>query len=65
MALFETRTTHPVPNDLPPPPSAWREEFEQLATHPVLHATTLGVAHERLTEFWATTLRAVQHPPAG
>jgi len=59
-ALFETRRTHPVPDALPVPPVSWRTAYEQFATEVALDASTLDVAHERLTEFWSTTLRSAE-----
>lgn len=57
-SLFETRRTHPVPDALPDPPVSWRTAYERFATQVALDASMLDVAHERLTEFWAATLRS-------
>lgn len=59
-SLFETRRTHPVPGTLPVPPVSWQTAYEQFATEVALDASTLDVAHERLTEFWSTTLRSAE-----
>ena len=59
-SLFETRRTHPVPDALPVPPVSWQTAYEQYATEVALDASTLDVAHERLAEFWAATLRSAE-----
>jgi hypothetical protein len=59
-SLFETRRTHPVPDALPAPPVSWQTAYEQFATEVALEASTLDVAHERLTEFWSTTLQSTE-----
>lgn len=59
-SLFETRHTHPVPDAPPVPPVSWQASYEQFATEVALDASTLDVAHERLTEFWSTTLRSAE-----
>ena len=59
-SLFETRRSHPVPDALPVPPVTWRTAYEQYAAEVALDASTLDVAHERLTEFWSTTRRSAE-----
>jgi hypothetical protein len=39
---------------------SWQTTYEQFATEVALEASTLDVAHERLTEFWAATRRSAE-----
>jgi hypothetical protein len=51
-ATFDRRATHPIPDDLLPPPKAWARPFAALLTECGLDRTPDG-AHERIREVWA------------
>jgi hypothetical protein len=50
-ATFLRRDTHPVPADVPPPPSDWAKPFAALAAECGM-AYTANSAHERVEAFW-------------
>lgn len=49
---FETRRTHPPPQEIPMPPAAWSKEFGAMAEEANLTVRDVSAAHRRLTEFW-------------
>ena len=50
-ATFVRRGTHPVPMDVPPPPSDWEKPFAALAAECRMEYTA-NTAHERVKAFW-------------
>jgi Nucleotidyl transferase AbiEii toxin, Type IV TA system len=50
-ATFARRGTHPVPTDVPPPPSDWEKPFAALAAECHMDYTA-NTAHERIKSFW-------------
>ena len=51
-ATFERRATHPIPDDLLPPPREWARPFAALLTECGLNQTLDG-SYERIQEVWA------------
>jgi len=51
-ATFAVRATHPKPDRLPEPPTAWAPEYAAMAEEIQLAAATLKQAHGRLVELW-------------
>jgi hypothetical protein len=51
-ATFSTRTTHPLPVSLPPPPESWRDNFAAMATEARLSTTNLQQGFAILEQFW-------------
>ncbi len=51
-ATFERRATHPIPDDLLPPPRDWARPFAALLTECGLDQTLDGT-YERVREVWA------------
>lgn len=57
-ATFAARATHPVPNDVPAPPAAWRQPYARLAGEWAGAPTTdLDEAVQRARAFWVPVLR--------
>lgn len=56
--VFDVRGTHPVPDQVPDPPSDWAERYEALASELDVTATTLDAAMRVLREFWSQALRS-------
>jgi hypothetical protein len=56
-ATFHRRGTHPVPEDVPEPPSGWMKPFTALAAECRLEHT-LATAHERVEAFWRSVQSA-------
>jgi predicted nucleotidyltransferase component of viral defense system len=54
-AVFEIRGTHPIPEQVPPPPGGWATQYKQYAEELDLTASDIDVAHQRLSEFWSAT----------
>lgn len=52
-SVFAVRGTHPVPDELPRPPQAWRDKYAEYADALALDADDLDAAHHRLQTFWA------------
>lgn len=50
--VFATRGTHPVPGEIPAPPSAWSASYAGTATMLKLEATTLSEAARKLSAYW-------------
>jgi hypothetical protein len=50
-ATFRRRGTHPVPEQVPAPPSAWTKPFAALAAECELDQS-IASAHERIEKFW-------------
>jgi Nucleotidyl transferase AbiEii toxin, Type IV TA system len=53
-ATFATRSTHPQPASLPPPPEIWRAEFAGMAAEARLSTTEYREAFAILERFWDT-----------
>jgi hypothetical protein len=51
-ATFSTRSTHPLPGSLKPPPTEWSAEFGGMASEAGLSTTDCGTAFESLHRFW-------------
>jgi Nucleotidyl transferase AbiEii toxin, Type IV TA system len=51
-ATFRRRATHPLPENLPPPPANWQPAFAQMADELKLPQADLESAHLRLANFW-------------
>lgn len=51
-ATFGRRASHPLPENLPPPPANWQPAFAQMAAELKLPQTDLESAHRRLADFW-------------
>jgi len=51
--VFDTRGTHPLPEDLPDPPAGWRDPYESLAAELDLAESTIDAAMETLRGFWS------------
>jgi len=51
--VFDTRGTHPLPEDLPDPPAGWRDPYESLAAELDLAESTSDAAMETLRGFWS------------
>lgn len=51
-ATFKTRSTHPIPVTLPPPPGSWTHEFAAMAEEVRLRASNLDEAFGRLAQYW-------------
>ncbi len=51
-AVFSQRATHPVPHDLPDPPSFWAEQYVSLVADLSVEARTLTEALELLHGWW-------------
>ncbi|MCK7498497.1 MAG: hypothetical protein MZW92_53600 [Comamonadaceae bacterium] len=51
-ATFDRRATHPIPDDLLPPPKDWARPFAALLTECGLDQTLDGT-YERIREVWA------------
>jgi len=51
-AVFLTRATHDLPDDLPPVPAAWRQDYAALVAGLDVEATTMDAALERVRAFW-------------
>jgi hypothetical protein len=51
-ATFSRQATHPVPENLPPPPANWQAAFAQMAAELKLPQANLESAHLRLADFW-------------
>lgn len=49
---FGARGTHSVPRELPPPPEAWRTDFELLAREAQLPFRELNEGYEHVARFW-------------
>jgi len=50
--VFAVRRTHPVPEDLPPPPSAWAERYALLAAEIGQVLDSVEAAHEIVRRHW-------------
>jgi hypothetical protein len=55
-STFRQRGTHPVPEDVPKPPSGWAEPFAALAAECGLQLS-LDTAHSRVERFWRQLAR--------
>ena len=51
-ATFKTRSTHPIPVTLPPPPDSWTHEFAAMADEVRLTTRTLDEAFGQLARYW-------------
>lgn len=51
-ATFKRRSTHPIPQKIPLPPSAWAATYRELAIDLNLNQKTTIEAHAFLIEFW-------------
>ncbi len=49
---FERRAGHPLPEDLPPPPGAWEEEFPAMAAETGIAPGTVAEAFAALVAYW-------------
>jgi hypothetical protein len=49
---FSRRATHPLPENLPPPPANWQPAFAQMAAELKLPQEDLESAYQRLADFW-------------
>lgn len=49
---FERRAGHPLPEDLPPPPRAWEEEFPTMAAETGIAPGTAAEAFALLVAYW-------------
>ena len=54
--VFEARTSHPVPGELPDPPADWSARYRELADELDVNAATLDDAMHLLRAFWRQTL---------
>lgn len=54
--VFEARTSHPVPGELPDPPPDWPVRYRELADDLDVSAATLNDAMHLLRAFWRQTL---------
>ena len=54
--VFEVRTSHPVPGELPDPPPDWSVRYRELADELDVSAATLDDAMHLLRSFWRQTL---------
>ena len=54
--VFEARTSHPVPEELPDPPPDWPVRYRELADDLDVSAATLDDAMHLLRAFWRQTL---------
>lgn len=54
--VFEARTSHPVPGELPDPPPDWFVRYQELAHDLDVSAATLDDAMNLLRAFWRQTL---------
>lgn len=52
VATFTYRNTHPLPEQLPPPPDSWQEPYAELANRLNLPARTLDEAYDYLCQTW-------------
>ena len=63
-ATFLTRGTHPVPNPLSPPPTAWAKDFPNMAAEAGLSTTDYLAAFAILEGFWnGNSLGHDERPP--
>jgi hypothetical protein len=53
-ATFSTRATHPLPESLSPPPTAWAVDFPAMADEAGLSTTDYLIAFAKLQDFWST-----------
>ncbi len=49
---FQTRNTHPLPAQLPPPPLQWNTDFAEMAIEADLSIQDLMKAFQILEMFW-------------
>jgi hypothetical protein len=57
VATFETRGTHPLPDQLPEPPADWAEPYAALAQELGLPALNLEEAYAFLSDYWRSLRR--------
>jgi hypothetical protein len=50
--VFEVRGTHELPDDLPPVPAAWRQDYAALVAGLEVEATTMDAALARVRALW-------------
>jgi hypothetical protein len=50
---FQTRKTHPLPKQLPPPPDHWKIDFPLMATEAALSTSDHLAAFSIVNEFWS------------
>lgn len=55
--LFELRSTHPVPEDIPDPPTSWLARYASMASELSVQAKTLDEAMSVLRRFWISARR--------
>jgi hypothetical protein len=53
-STFSTRSTHPLPASLPPPPESWRGDFSTMATEARISTGDLQQGFTVLDQFWHT-----------
>lgn len=52
METFRRRARRALPDRLPPPPEAWRDEFAVMAAETGIATTELETAFAALVEYW-------------
>ena len=53
--VFEMRSTHIVPSELPDPPTGWRDKYGRMAADLDIPESTVDAAMVTLRGFWLTT----------
>ncbi|HEY4027997.1 MAG TPA: nucleotidyl transferase AbiEii/AbiGii toxin family protein, partial [Candidatus Dormibacteraeota bacterium] len=57
--VFSVRGTHEPPDDLPPPPAAWRHDYAGLVAGLDVEATTIAAAQARVRALWLDVVAPV------
>lgn len=57
-ATFRLRNTHPIPNELPPPPTTWTGTFSAMAKEAQLEAIELDEGFRFVARFWQEVLKS-------
>ena len=60
--VFDTRASHGMPDELPDPPSSWRDAYPETARDMDVTAATLDEAMALVRAFWATLIHMNQEP---
>jgi hypothetical protein len=61
-ATFSTRATHPIPEQLSPPPEFWAADFSRMADEAKLSTRDYLVAFAELSRFWSENKLGVKPP---
>jgi len=56
-ATFRARSTHPVPDTLPPPPAEWQDTFAEMAREANLPNTELAEGYRMVEAHWQSVIK--------